>query len=135
MKKGVLLLIALSYLSGMAMAGNFKNITPKEALSLIEANRGNKEFVILDVRTPEEVSQGYIDGAINIDFYSKTFRRDLNSLDKDKVYLIYCRSGRRSGRTLKIMEELGFKEVYNMVGGIKAWVKEGLPLTYPRRTD
>ncbi len=135
MKKGVLLLIALSYLSGMAMAGNFKNITPKEALSLIEANRGNKEFVILDVRTPEEVSQGYIDGAINIDFYSKTFRRDLNSLDKDKVYLIYCRSGRRSGRTLKIMEELGFKEVYNMVGGIKAWVKEGFPLTYPRRTD
>ncbi len=135
MKKGVLLLIALSYLSGMAMAGNFKNITPKEALSLIEANRGNKEFVILDVRTPEEVSQGYIDGAINIDFYSKTFRRDLNSLDKDKVYLIYCRSGRRSGRTLKIMEELGFKEVYNMVGGVKAWVKEGFPLTYPRRTD
>ena len=129
------LLAFLNAAPGMAKGPVFKNIGPKEALSLINNNRGNEDFIILDVRTPQEFSQGYIEGAINIDYYSKTFREELGRLDRKKTYFIYCRSGRRSGRTLKIMEELGFQEVYNLVGGIKGWKKEGLPVTYPHRSD
>ena len=66
-----------------------ENVTPQEAFTLIQDNRDNPDFVIIDVRTPGEFAGGYIEGAINIDFYSETFRDELNRLDKNKTYLIY----------------------------------------------
>ncbi len=104
-----------------------EDITPGEAYDMIQNNKGNQDFVILDIRTPEEYIGGYIEDAINLDFYSETFRDELNKLDKDKKYLVYCRSGRRSGISLGAMEELGFREAYNMAGGIIQWEAEGLP--------
>lgn len=104
-----------------------ENVTPQEAFILIQDNQNNPDFVILDVRTPEEVAEGYIENAINIDFYSETFRDELDRLDKDKTYLIYCRSGGRSGNTLNIMEGLNFREVYDVSGGMIEWEAEGLP--------
>ena len=106
-----------------------ENITPEEAYILIQENKDNSNFVILDVRTPEEFLGEYIENAVNLDYYSDTFRNDLDKLDKNKTYLIYCRSGRRSENTLNIMEELDFREVYNMLGGIIKWKSEGLPTT------
>ena len=106
-----------------------ENVTPQEAFTLIQDNQNNPDFVILDVRTPEEFAEGYIENAIIIDYYSETFRDELNKLDKDKKYLIYCRSGNRSGKTVPIMVELNFREVYNMTGGIIQWEAEGLPTT------
>ncbi len=106
-----------------------ENITPEEAYILIQENKDNPNFVILDVRTPEEFLDEYIENAVNLDYYSDTFRNDLDKLDKNKTYLIYCRSGRRSENTLNIMEELDFREVYNMLGGIIKWKSEGLPTT------
>jgi rhodanese-related sulfurtransferase len=81
------------------------------------------------VRTPDEFAEEHIENATNIDFYSETFRDMLNTLDKNKTYLIYCRSGARSGSTLDIMAELNFEEVYNMSGGMIEWNAEGLPTT------
>jgi len=104
-----------------------EDITPQEAFTLIEDNQNNPEFVTLDVRTPEEFADGYLENAINLDLYSDTFRDELDLLDKSKTYLIYCRSGNRSGQALDIMEELDFREVYNMMGGIVQWQAEGLP--------
>jgi rhodanese-related sulfurtransferase len=106
-----------------------ENVTPQEASTLIQDNQNNPDFVILDVRTSEEFTDGHIEDAINLDYYSETFRDELNKLDKDKRYLIYCRSGNRSGKALNIMEELNFREVYNMSGGILEWEAEGLPTT------
>ena len=74
-----------------------EDITPEEAYALIQDNRDNQNFVIIDVRTPEEYASGHIEKAINLDYYSETFKDELNKLDKNKTYLIYCRSGRRSG--------------------------------------
>ncbi len=128
-------LLTLGVTQVMAEGPILMDITPEEAFSMIERNRGNRKFVILDVRTPAEVARGYIEGAINIDFYSKTFAEELDRLDRDKTYLIYCRSGNRSGKTLRLMERLGFKEVYNMTGGIREWKRKGFPLTYPHRSD
>ena len=106
-----------------------KNITPKEAYTLILKNKDNPGFVILDVRTPGEFANGRIENAVNLDYYSQTFKNDLNKLDKDKTYLIYCRTGSRSGKALDIMKELKFGKVYNMLGGITQWKTEGLPTT------
>ncbi len=111
-----------------ASAQNIENVTPQEASTSIQDNKGNPDFVILDVRTPEEFAEGYVEDAILIDFYSESFRSEVNALDKNKTYLIYCRSGNRSGKALKIMEELGFTEVYNISGGMLEWKAQGLPL-------
>ncbi|AEA46376.1 rhodanese-like domain-containing protein [Archaeoglobus veneficus] len=105
-----------------------KNISPVEAFELIQKNKGNPDFVILDVRTPEEFSQGHIENAINVNYYSKTFENELNRLDKNKTYLVYCRTGHRSGLAVEVMKELGFKKVYNMMGGIAEWEAKGLPV-------
>ena len=110
-----------------ASAQVIEDITPQEALTLIQKNQNNPDFVIIDVRRPEELADGYIENATNIDFYGDTFRDELDGLDKSKTYLIYCRSGVRSGKTLNIMAELNFEEVYNTLGGIIAWNTEKLP--------
>ncbi|HEY97275.1 MAG TPA: rhodanese-like domain-containing protein [Dehalococcoidia bacterium] len=104
------------------------DITVNKASNLIQENAGNPGFIILDVRTPEEYSGGHIEGAINIDFLADDIRAQLNKLDKTKSYLVYCRSGRRSSDTRDIMAELGFKEVYNISGGIGEWEAKGLPV-------
>jgi len=103
-------------------------VTPQEAFNMIESNRNNPDFVIIDIRTPEEFTEGYIEGAINIDYYSATFEDELDSIDKNKMYLIYCEWGNRSGATLATMEGLKFMEVYDIKSGIEAWLTEGLPV-------
>ena len=95
-----------------------KNISADEAHKLIEEN---SDIVILDVRTPQEFEKGNIDRSVNIDFYSENFREELNKLDKNETYLIYCRSGYRSSEALNIMKDLGFKKLLNMEGGIISW--------------
>jgi len=104
-----------------------EDITPQEASALIQDNRDNPDFVIIDVRTPEEFAEEHIEDAINLDYYSETFQDELDTLDRDKTYLIYCRSGVRSRNALDIMAELDFGEAYNMTGGIIQWVEEELP--------
>jgi rhodanese-related sulfurtransferase len=128
----LVLLVAAAILSvGCAKAPTqiIADSTTQKAFTLIQDNQGNPDFVIIDVRTPEEFVQGHIEKASNLDYQSETFRDELNKLDKDKTYLIYCGSGGRSAGALAIMEELGFMEAYNMLGGISQWQAEGLPVT------
>ena len=106
-----------------------EDITPQEAFTLIQNNQDNPDFVILDVRTPEEFAEAHIEDAINLDFRSETFRDELDKLDKNNAYLVYCRSGGRSRNALDIVAELNFREAYNMLGGIIQWKAEGLPTT------
>lgn len=144
LKNFMVLALSASLVIGVALTGGcvrdetvtpetptqiIEDITPQEAFTVIQNNQNNPDFVIIDVRTPQEFADGHIENVINIDFYSETFRDELNILDKDKTYLIYCRSGNRSGRTMPIMAELNFREVYNMLGGINQWKTEGLPTT------
>jgi len=102
-----------------------KDISVKEAYDMIQKNLENPNFIILDIRTPEEFNSGHIKGAINIDYYAPDFVEQLKSLDKNKTYLIYCRTGHRSGNAKSIFKQLGFREVENMVGGINRWKEEG----------
>jgi rhodanese-related sulfurtransferase len=86
--------------------------------------------VIIDVRTQDEYASGHIDGAVNIDYYAPSFRDQLDALDKDLPYAIYCRTDSRSGDTLQIMSGLGFTDVTELDGGITSWIQAGLPLSY-----
>jgi rhodanese-related sulfurtransferase len=81
--------------------------------------------VILDVRTEDEFSEGIIPGAINIDIYKgQGFIYAIEELDKSKNYYVYCRSGGRSGQACSIMNQLGFENAYNLLGGIMNWEGE-----------
>ncbi len=86
---------------------------------------GDDNAFILDVRTPEEVGDGYIPNAVNIDFYlGQEFVAELEKLDKSKNYYVYCRSGNRSGQACAIMDSLGFGNAYNLEGGFMNWEGE-----------
>ncbi len=87
------------------------------------------DLVVLDVRTPEEFAEGHLEGAVLVDFYDADFADQLAALDPDVLYLLYCRSGNRSGETLGVMEQLGFTSVADIDGGIIAWAGAGLPIT------
>ncbi len=77
---------------------------------------------ILDVRTEEEVEEGYIPGATNLDIHKgQEFLDELEKLDKSKNYYVYCRSGARSGKACDIMNQLGFANAYNLEGGFMNW--------------
>ncbi len=58
-----------------------EDITPQEAFTLIQNNQNNPDFVIIDVRTPQELAEGHIENVINIVYYSETFRDEINNLD------------------------------------------------------
>ena len=78
--------------------------------------------VVLDVRTDAEVADGIIPNAIHIDIYKgQGFIDEVEALDKTKNYYVYCRSANRSGQACAIMEQLGFKNAYNLEGGILEW--------------
>ncbi|WP_418603046.1 rhodanese-like domain-containing protein [Hwangdonia sp.] len=78
--------------------------------------------VIIDVRTDDEVADGVIKNAIHIDIYKgQEFVNEIEALDKDKNYYVYCRSGNRSGQACSIMGQLGFENAYNLEGGILEW--------------
>ena len=81
--------------------------------------------IILDVRTPEEFSEGYIANATNLNIYdANTFMSKIQSYNKENSYYLYCKSGARSAQACKIMSQLGFNNVYNLLGGITNWKGE-----------
>ena len=83
------------------------------------------EAVILDVRTEEEFESGYIPNAKNIDLrMGPGFIDEINTLEKNKSYYVYCRSGARSAQAVQLMRDLGFNQTYNLLGGILDWEGE-----------
>ena len=103
-------------------------VSAKEAADLIDKHNGDSNFAILDIRTPGEFQSGHLQSAILIDFYSQTFVDRLRQLDKGKKFLIYCRTGNRSARSLEIFRKLQFQKVYHMANGISTWYSEGFPV-------
>jgi rhodanese-related sulfurtransferase len=80
------------------------------------------DAVVLDVRTDYEFDEGYILNAINLDLYeAQKFMDKMGSLDKQKSYYIYCKSGSRSSQACALMNQMGFEKTYNLLGGITEW--------------
>ena len=103
-------------------------ISPSKAAELMERHQGDARFFILDVRTLAEYQQGYISGAKLLDSASPYLDEDLAKLERNAMYIVYCRSGRRSLDVAEKMEKLGFFHVYDLEGGILQWTKQGFAL-------
>ncbi len=100
---------------------NIEGITNITVVELQTEIGKNKNIQILDVRTPSEWQAGAIKGAIKVNVFDKNFNTEVDKvLNKDKAVYVYCRSGRRSLKASKILAEKGY-EVYNVLGGYKAW--------------
>ena len=121
--------LALLFLLAVISCGAFgqrvyRDISVNRADSIINATK-DSSLVLLDVRTPAEYDKGHLEDAVLINILKRGFRRKLSGLDRDASYLVYCATGGRSARAMKIMKKKKFRKVYNMVGGIRDWTKEG----------
>lgn len=114
-------IFSILYLS-IVMACNAQNESiTRIDLAKMESISANENTVVIDVRTPGEVAAGYIKGTDQfIDYNGADFETKIAALDKDKTYVVYCRSGNRSTKALNKMAELGFTKLYELNGGIKA---------------
>jgi len=119
MKK--LLLITLTSLFFISCKGqetdHFKILDSAQYEQIITQN----EVVIIDVRTPAEYQNGHLENAQNINVQSRDFSVRMENFDKERPVYIYCRSGSRSIKAGKILEDMGFTEIYDLKGGILSW--------------
>lgn len=120
---------ALASETGIESFGTEKNgvrhVNATEAAEILQKHPTVK---VLDVRTGIEYNRGHITDAVNLNYYSFSFKKKLASLDKNTTWLVHCRTGVRSGNSLPILKELGFTSIMHLDGGTSAWTKAGLPL-------
>lgn len=98
-----------------------QTITPQQ----MQDSRFEEEVQLVDVRTPEEYKDSRLLGAQNICVTHDDFKQQVAMLDKNKPVYLYCKTGRRSLKAAEMLKEMGFKEIYNMPGGIEFWKEEG----------
>ena len=121
----------ISLLTGKNTSGelsNFRHISAEEAYELLQEDPGKSGLKVIDMRTPAEFQGGAIENAININLYGSDFSDRLNRLDRKKRYLVYCRSGHRSGKALNVLRKMNFDEALNMKGGLIRWNSRGFPI-------
>jgi rhodanese-related sulfurtransferase len=118
--------VILSSCTNSAAQQNEK-ISNQELIQLMK----NENLQLVDVRTPEEVQQGMIEGAQNIDYRSPDFENNIAKLDRNQPIAVYCGVGGRSGKASDLLIDLGFKEVYDLTGGFTQWEAEEHPIKVP----
>lgn len=91
------------------------------AQDLVQIQKEKPNLLILDVRTSDEINGGKIPKAITEDFYNSNFETNLQKLDNKRPIVVYCKSGGRSGKTTKVLEKIGFTEIYDLENGYKSW--------------
>lgn len=118
----LLIFISVGSCKKESKKGEVKVVSVEEMQSLLEM----EDIQLVDVRTPEEYEEGYIEKFQNIDFLSPTFDEDITKLDKNKPVILYCKSGGRSASCAQKMLDAGFVKIYDLEGGISKWQHEGL---------
>lgn len=111
---------------------NGQDKSGKTNLSATEFTAKIKEIPtapVVDVRSAEEYASGHLQGSKNIDWNGDNFESEIKKLDKTKPVLVYCQSGRRSAAAANHMRSMGFKQVYELDGGISSWMQANLPTT------
>ena len=90
----------------------------------------DNDYTLVDVRTTEEYESGHIQNAINFDFYSESFEKEILLLNKSSSIILYCRTQNRSTKTANFLKENGYMDITIIEGGINSWVKNGNDLVY-----
>ena len=106
-----------------AETSRVESIASEELHQLLQQS----DVQLVDVRTPEEVSFGYIAGAEHIDFYHADFTDRITQLDKNQPVVVYCAVGGRSAQASRKLSDAGFEKVYNLAGGFRQWQSAGFP--------
>ncbi len=123
----------LEYPEGFRIeSGAYQDISPFETYELIKKHENDPDFVVLDVRTENEFKNSRIPDSVLIDFFSDSFKGILDCMDRKKTYVVFCTVGGRSKLVMNLMEKMGFKKVYNVVGGEERWMIEEIPYGYPQ---
>ncbi len=124
------LILALSVLvtacSSSTDTQSIQLVSPADAAQVIADDPA--DLVILDIRTLDEFDEARLADAVMVDFYAADFADQLDALDKNVPYVMYCRTGNRSSDAVKTMKDLGFVEVYEIDGGIVNWFEQGYPI-------
>lgn len=126
MIRKVLPLLTLLLISSACFGQKSELLGSKDFKKIIEET---KDIQLIDVRTKDEFVEGHIKNSVMIDFYRKDFKEVMNKLDKDKPIAVYCTIAGRSGVAARMLVQLGFKEIYDLKGGIIDWQKDGYKLT------
>jgi phage shock protein E len=130
------IIIAFTFFScGQSSApATYNTVTPQQNIQLLSPTAFqeamNKETaVLIDVRTPGEYNKGHLKGARLLNIFDDNFESEINKLDKNATYFVYCASGGRSDECVQMMKQKGFMNIYDLDGGFGRWQKEGLPIT------
>lgn len=119
--KNLFLLLIIAFTACKNVAQNDSKIALIEIADAKELILNNKELIILDVRTEQEVAAGKIENAININYLEGSFKEEVSKLNKESKILVYCAVGGRSAKAASLLNDLGFKEVYDLKGGYNGW--------------
>lgn len=108
-------------------------VKQQEGILVVDSNRFEEQMKestsqIVDVRTPEEFAEGHIANATNMNVIGDDFEKQIETLDKEKPVMVYCKSGGRSAKAASILKEKGFKNVYDLDGGILGWQDAKKPI-------
>lgn len=131
MKKQVLLLITIVTfgISTYAQTTGTSVITNLSTEQFKTSLEKDKNAVLIDLRTTDEIiNKGFIKGSIQLDFLAKDSEKQIDKLDKSKIYYVYCAGGGRSGECAEYMEKHGFKKVVNLEKGFSDWAAKHLPV-------
>lgn len=118
MKQFILSFLVLILMACQGGAQSGKTIPAAEFMKQLAATRNE---YLLDVRTPGEYNEEHLNNAVNIDYNGADFEAQIKKLDKSRPVFVYCLSGGRSGSAMSVLSAAGFKEIYNMQGGIMQW--------------
>ncbi len=123
-----ILIVVFSIIFSCSLINNesINQMNSDELIEFIELN----DAVLVDVRTEDEYNSGYIENSLNIDYFSNDFSVNADKLDKNTPIILYCRSGKRSSMSANKISKLGFKEIYNLQGGILEWIEEGNAIVF-----
>jgi thioredoxin 1 len=125
------LLLSLHYLGACQNSGEPGQIKETIPVDQFEKKLATTQGAqLVDVRSSEEFTDGHLKGATNMNVNREDSKDMFNTLDKNKPVFVYCLSGGRSGNAAKIMQKMGFKEIYNMEGGIMKWESAGKPIEH-----
>ena len=111
--------------AGVAQANVFASYTPAQTMELIKQK---KDLLIIDVRSPDELREGKIENSTLIPFWD--IMKGNYTIPQDRPLLLICAVGGRSYAAMQILAQKGYKEIYNLQGGISAWKQANLPLVY-----
>jgi len=125
MKIKFILLVVMSFLFTNCQGQKSKNIQSVDVKTFAEKLKSNENPQLLDVRTPEEFNSGHIEKATNVNWNSDDFLTKCEKYDKSKPIFVYCKAGGRSSQAASKLAKLGFKEIYNLEGGIMKWDAAG----------